>query len=486
MLCFANCTRREFLTFCAAGAGAALLAACAPKTPTSAPAAPAEAPKQSAAEQPAPAQAQKVIIFVGFGTGTSESQIKEETDLINELNQELAPDGISAELLVTPHEEHLAKFSAMLAAGSPPDIVMPIGIGGVAELYDTDAWMDLQPLVDRDNYDMSDFYGPTVTLHTYSKGTLGLPMAVYPSFIYYNKDLFEKAGVDEIPHKFGEAGWDFDKLAEISRKLTLDGNGVPADKPGFDPLDARQWGYDESWMDFAGLARQFGATSANGVSEDYKTSLWDDPAYALRAQWVNDAIWKNHFMASAEDSTEAFALSGDPFTSGVVGMWHVHTWMMGEKFAEAPFRWDIGAVPRGPTGVVSAQVDADTFVMAAAGKQHDAAWEVAKWSCSPGKLERFAMTWGSVPARLSGKGAFEQAFVEKFPEVDMQVVLEAIDYGDVPNHEGWKPQPAKVGDAVSAAIDTVKLKQDDDCAAIMLELDKTVQGLLDEYWKGKS
>lgn len=62
---------------------------------------------------------------MGFGTGTSESQIAEETALINECNETLADQGISAELMVTPHEEHLAKFSAMLAAGTPPTSSCP-------------------------------------------------------------------------------------------------------------------------------------------------------------------------------------------------------------------------------------------------------------------------------------------------------------------------------------------------------------------------
>lgn len=483
----AGMSRRSFLGVFAASAGAALLAACAPKaTPAPKEAPPAEAaPAEKKAEAPKAAAAQKVLIFVGFGTGTSESQIAEETALINECNETLADQGISAELMVTPHEEHLAKFSAMLAAGTPPDIVMPIGVGGVAELYDSDAWLDLQPLVERDQYDMSDFYGSTVTLHTYSKGTLGLPMAVYPSFIYYNKSLFEAAGVDEVPHVWNDANWTFDKLVEVGRQLTLDSKGNSADKTGFDPTDVVQWGYDESWMDFAGLARQFGATSATGVSDDYKTSLFDDPAYAARAQWMSDSIWKHYFVASAEMAQEAFSLANDPFASGMVAMWHCHTWMMGEVYAQLEFAWDIGAVPKGPTGVVSAQVDADTFVMAAAGKQQDAGWEVAKWCCSPGILERFALTWGSVPARLSGKEIFLQSLKEKFPGVDEQALLTAIDYGDVPNHEAWKPQPAKVGDAVGAAMDRVLLGEERDCALIMQDLDKTVQGYLDEYWAQK-
>lgn len=485
MLLRTDCSRREFLRFCAVGAGAALLAACAPKAPAAAPAAPAEAPKQPAAAEPAPADAKKVIVFVGFGTGTSETQIAEEEALIAECNTDLAGKGISAELMITPHEEHLAKFSAMLAAGAPPDIVMPIGIGGVAELYDEDAWLDLQPLIDRDQYDMTDFYGSTITLHTYSKGTLGLPLAIYPSFIYYNKDLFAAAGVDEIPHTWGEAGWDFDKLIEVGRKLTKDSKGNTADKSGFDPADAVQWGYDESWMDFAGMSRGFGATSATGISADYKTSLFDEPAYTQRAQWMSDSIWKHNFVASAEVATEAFSLANDPFSSGMIAMWYCHTWMLGEAYAALTFGWDIGAVPKGPSGALSALVDADTFVMAKAGKQQDAGWEVAKWCCSPGKLERFALTWGSVPARLSGKEIFLTALKEKFPSLDEQVLLTAIDYGDVPNHEAWKPNPAKVGDAIGAAMDQVLLGEERDCAVIMGELDTTVQGYLDEYWKNK-
>ncbi len=486
MLGHTDLTRREFLRVCAIGAGAAMLASCAPKaTPAAKEAAPAQAAPTKAPAQPAAAETHKIIIWQGFGTGNSPSQQADQNKLAEECTADLKDKGISVEMAYTPHAEHLAKFTAMLAAGDPPDIVMPIGIGGVAELYDQDAWMDIKPLIDRDNYDMSDFYGPTKILHTYEKGTLGLPMAVYPSFIYYNKDLFAAAGVDELPHKFGEPGYDFDKLRAIAQKLTLDSKGNSADKSGFDPSDIKQWGLDESWQGFVAAALQFGAPSSTGISDDRKTSLFDHPAYGQRAQWINDNVFKYHIAASADQSSEAFSLAGDPFSSGLVGMFWCHTWMMGQTYAELKFGWDVGAVPKGPTGVISSQIDADTFVMPAAGKQHDQAWEVAKWCCSPGKLERYALTWGSVPARLSSKDTFQKSFKEKFPNQDYQVVLDAIDVGDVPNHEAWVPNPAKIGDAESAVTDKFYLAEESNCAALLQELDKTVQGLLDEYWKGK-
>ncbi len=478
--------RRDFLRISAIGAAAAVLAACAPKaTPTVAPKEEAKPAATTAPAQPtaAPKQVAKVRIFVGFGTGTAENQIRDEEALAKEFND--SHTDIQVEWMITPHAEHLAKFTAMLAAGDPPDMAMPIGIGGVAELYDEGAWLDIQPFIDRDHYDMSDFYGITQTLHTYPIGTLGLPMAAYPSFIYYNKDLFAAAGVEEPPHEFGKPEWNFDELVRRAQALTVDKAGKKASDPGFDPTSAQQWGYDESWMDFCGLARQFGATLFHGITEDYKTARFTDEPYVQRAQWISDSIWKWYFAASNEQSSVFYDVAGDPFGSGKVAMWHCHTWMMGEAYAEAPFQWDIAAVPTGPHGEISAQIDADTFVMTKAGKQHDATWEVAKWMCAPGNLERLALTWGSVPARKSGQEAFLKMLKEKFPNVDEKVLFKAIDYGDVPNHEAWVPQPAKVGDAIGDAMDMIRTGENKDARAVMEQLNATVQGYLDEYWAKK-
>ena len=489
--------RRGFLRLAAATATGALAAACAPAAPQIVEVekpvviekevikeVPVEKVKVVEKEVPVkPAEKVKIRIFVGFGTGTGEDQIRDEEALAYRFNSER--EDIEVEWMITPWDEHTAKFSAMLAAGDPPDICMPIGIGGVAQFYDEDVWMDIQPYIDRDNYDMSDFYGPTVELHKYEKGTLGLPMAVYPSFIYYNKDLFDAAGVDYPPHEWGTAEWTFDKLVQVAQQLTLDSKGNNAASPGFDPNDIVQWGYDESWMDVAGLARQFGSKAANGVSDDYKTALFNTKPLVERAQWMSDAIWKWHIAASSEQSSVFYDTAGDPFESGKVAMWYCHTWMMGEAYAEAPFAWDIGAVPTGPYGDLSAQVDADTFVMPAAGKHPDEAWEVAKWMCAPGNLEVLALTWGSVPARKSGQEAFLKMLKEKFPNVDEKVLFTAIEYGDIPNHEGWLPQPSKMGDAVSAAMDLILTGENKDAQQVMEGLNKTVQGYLDEYWAQK-
>jgi len=185
-------------------------------------AAPAEQPTTAPTPEPtATAVVAKepvtVVWFVGFGTGTDPGQIEAHEQIVKEFND--SHENIVLELLTVPHEEHTAKFSTMLAAGTPPDLVMPIGIAGVAEFFDE--WMDIQPLIDGDGYDLSDFYGPTIDLHTYPDKVVGLPMGVFPSVLFYNEDIFDAAGLDYPPHKFGESDWTLNEMTSVAAELSL-------------------------------------------------------------------------------------------------------------------------------------------------------------------------------------------------------------------------------------------------------------------------
>ena len=179
----------------------------------------------------------KVLIFVGFGTGTDPTQQAAHKKMQDAYNS--THDKIQIEFVTVPHDERITKFSTMLAGGMSPDIVMPIGVGGIAEFYN-DEWADLTPYITKDKYDMNRFIGTTTKIHQYpQKGILGLPMCVYPSVVFYNMDLFDAAGVEYPPHKFGEkyadgSAWDYNKVVEIAKKMSLDASGNDANSPAFD------------------------------------------------------------------------------------------------------------------------------------------------------------------------------------------------------------------------------------------------------------
>jgi multiple sugar transport system substrate-binding protein len=465
----------------------ALLAGCGPTAapaPTAAPTeavavAPTEAAATEAPEAPAAGEPVKITIFVGFGTGTEPEQIDLHNQIAEEFNSS-HPD-IEIEFVTVAYEEHDTKFTTMLAGGMAPDLVMPIGVMGVAAYYDE--WLDIAPYIERDNYDTSDFYGATVKLQTYADKTVGLPIGVYPSVTFYNEDLFDKAGLEYPPHQFGDADWTYDNLIELSKKLTLDQNGNDATSPDFDSQNIAQWAWDGwDWVPFKALPAKFGGGPV-GMSADYKTAEMTSPAWMEAMQFVQDTIWTSYIRPNGETTSAAFA-DVDPLESGQVAMWEVFSWMAYaySTWTDA-FNWDVAAVPTGPHGDLVAEANADVFTIPQSSQHPDQAWEVGKWLMEPGVMGRLAKSYGCIPARKSLAEGWKDEMAAEYPNVDWQVFIDSIEYMDAqPNHEGWTPNYTKVWDATENALTLITTEQDQSVQDVMEALNAEVQGYLDEYW----
>ncbi len=70
-------------------------------------------------------------------------------------------------------------------------------------------------------------------------GLHGLPMGYNVQSLFYNKDMFDAAGLDYPP---ADGSYTYDDLREWSKKLTLDQAGVDAGSAGFNPEQIAQWG----------------------------------------------------------------------------------------------------------------------------------------------------------------------------------------------------------------------------------------------------
>ncbi len=424
----------------------------------------------------------EITILVGFGTGTDPSQIDLHNQIAEEFNS-THPD-IHVTFVTVAYEEHDSKFSTMLAGDMAPDIVMPIGVMGVAAYYDE--WMDISPYIERDQYDTSDFYGPALQLQTYPDKMVGLPIGVYPSVTFYNEDLFDKANLEYPPHTFGDPNWTYDKLVETAQKLTLDQNGHDAASADFDPENIVQWGWDGwDWLPWRMVPAKFGGNPL-GMSADFKTAEMETDAWKEGLQFVSDSIWKYHIRPTGELSTASFT-DIDPLQSGEVAMWESFSWMAYnyETWTQA-FNWNVAAVPAGPHGNIVAEANGDSFVIPKHSKHPDQAWEVAKWLMQPEIMARLAESYGCIPARKSLAGGWLEQMKAAYPKVDFQVFIDSINYMDAsPNHEGWVPNYNKVWDAMENTMSLVTLGTNTDIEALLSALNGEVQGYLDEYWANK-
>jgi multiple sugar transport system substrate-binding protein len=482
--------RRDFLRVSALTAAGAALAGCATPTPEQVQ---VEVTREVVEQATVVVQAtapppgvQHVVIFVGFGTGTAANQIAEHDAMAQEFND--THEDVQIEFLTVPWGEHTAKYSTMLAANMAPDIALPIGVGGIAEFMG--GWLDLSPYITADQYDMSDFFGPTVEIHTYpDQGVVGLPLCVYPSVIYYNEDLFDAAGLDYPPHKYGEkyadgSAWTYDKLVELARQLTLDSAGNNADSPAFSWEDSTQWGWNGwDWSQLNCYVPHFGG-NPRGVSEDNKTAEFTAKEWVDTLQFDADVTWQDHARATSEQAGAFYDVAGDPMGSGMVGMWEIHSWMgyAYDSWTEA-FNWDVGIVPAVPPNPQVSPVDADTFVMPKSGAHADAAWQVIKWFFEPTQFDRLCKNYTCLPARQSVATAWVEDMSTKYPGVGFQVFLESLSSIDHPNHESWVPNYKKITDAITTAWDQVRTGQNLNVAEVLDTLNTQAQGFIDEWWQ---
>jgi multiple sugar transport system substrate-binding protein len=431
----------------------------------------------------------KVLIFVGFGTGTSAEQQAVHKKLQEEFNS--THEDIQIEFLTVPWGERITKFSTMLAGGISPDLVMPIGVGGIAEFYEE--WADLEPYIVADNYDMTRFVGKTTEIHKYpEKGILGLPMCVYPTAVHYNMDIFDAAGVEYPPHKFGEAyadgdAWDLDKVIEISKLMSLDANGNDANSPAFDPENMKQYGWANwDWSNNIEWAMKFGDETGRHVSMDNKDALFDTQQYKDALTWFKDAIWTHHIAPTSAQAGAFYDNAGDPFGSGMLAMWETHTWM---KWAwdswNTSFAWDLASVPAGPNGKQLSMVDADTFVIPKSSQHKDEAWEVVKWFFEEKQLQTLIDNYGCMPADKNLAANWVGSLKAKYPEIDAQVYVDALDYTEEVNHEMWRPEYTKSNDIAGRAREQILTGTNLDVNAVLDAAAAEYQALLDEYWKSK-
>jgi multiple sugar transport system substrate-binding protein len=115
--------------------------------------------------------------FVGLGTGGNPEQIVAQEQVVADFNA--SQDEIELVLTIVPFESGRDTLSTLIAAGTAPDIVGPVGVGGSNAF--SDQWADLTPYIDATGYDLSPFDPAVVDLYRTADGELlGIPFAVFP------------------------------------------------------------------------------------------------------------------------------------------------------------------------------------------------------------------------------------------------------------------------------------------------------------------
>lgn len=377
---------------------------------------------------------------------------------------------------IVTYDASRATLSTQIASGNAPDIVGPVGLGGLASFEGQ--WLDLTPYIAKTGFDLGQFPDEAVqTFNVGSQGQIGIPFAIYPSMVWYKRDMFDEAGLNYPPHKYGEkykwpdgreVEWNYDTVRELALKLTVDTNNKDATEAGFDPKKIVQYGFEPQRDDLRGLGANWGPGSL--AAADGKTvqipAAWEDAW-----KYFYDGMWKDHFiMTGPVAESEDFGGGEQTFFSGRVAMSLNFLWTT-YGVADAGTDWDLAAMPS-HNGKVTSPLNTDTFGIHKDTKAPDAAFDALTYMDEDAS-DTLLQLYGAMPARPERQAAFFEtlAQTEGFPEeVDWQVVKDSAKYADSPNFEAPVPK-------YNETLNTLTKFRTKWVATPGLDLDKEIEAL---------
>jgi multiple sugar transport system substrate-binding protein len=419
--------------------------------------------------------------YVGLGTGGDPKQIDVQRQVVEQFNQ--SQQDIYLTLQIVDNRVASTTLATQIAADNAPDVVGPVGTVGRAT-FDGN-WLDLSGLIQANNFDMS-VYEPSV-VQNYNQpgqGQIGIPFAVYPSYIYFNKDLFDEAGLPYPPQHFGDTyqgkEWNFETLRQLSQQLTVDERGNDATSPAFDPDHVVQFGFDLQYgTDPRAMGTLFGANR-----------LIDNEGRAyIPPNWLGawNFFYDGMFSRERWVPNDSYRLSdlfgkGNVFNSGNLAMAYTHMWYTGSidpvSKGTKVRNWDIAVVPS-YQGVTTAKLHSDSFGIMSSTRHPNEAFQVYRYLITNKDLLN---TYGAMPAINSMQADFFAGLDQKFApvRVNWQVAVDSLAYNDVPNHEEGLPNFLKARQATTDFQNLIDTTPGLDINSEALKLQSTLQAIYDE------
>lgn len=150
--------------------------------------------------------------------------------------------------------------------------------------------------------DLSDYYPGILAVNQFEGATYGLPWIAQPVVTYFNRGLFDAAGLD-----YPEHGWTWDDFMEMARALTLDTNGDG---------ETDQWGFSNNgWPPPFIFIWQAGAEL---ISPDFTSVPIDSPEFVEGFEFYLNTAYNPEISASREAIAEQGF--GEMFKAGKIGM----------------------------------------------------------------------------------------------------------------------------------------------------------------------
>lgn len=327
---------------------------------------------------------------------------------------------IAVKIEHTNYGDYVSKILTRIAGGTPPDIVFT-EVDIFANFYFKDAFMDLTPLMQDDpDFKIDDFFPEVVKRFTRNGKIYCIPRDTAPfACVFYNKDLFDEAGVP-----YPSDDWDWADMLERAQKLTKTENGR-----------VTQYGfYTWAWQNFV---FSNGGNLVDDVENPTRCTL-DDPKALEGLQYHADLVLK-HKVSPSQTALKNLGMQVvQMFMAGKLAMFASGVWETPTLRKITTFEWDVAMFPKGPSGIRGFGTGGSGYCIMKTCKNPQAAWEVVKaLSGSYGQI-RFADEGLAQPAnKIIAEGPhWAQG---DLPPKNKGMLNEAVKYVTYnPFHPNWR------------------------------------------------
>ena len=234
---------------------------------------------------------------------------------------------IKVKMESVPFPDYQQKITVLAAGRELPDV------GWVAErmvpqFMENGILDDVSSFKKDKAYDMDDFFPSTLDLFEKDKKLYGIPFSTPPMVLFYNKDLFVKAG-EKTPNEHVQAGtWTWEQFEKSSKAISS--NGV------YGANFFRDW---NTWIALLSHTWSYGGDLFN---KDQTKFTWNSNEGVETLKMLDRMMFKDASHPKAGEQVS--------FESGKIGMFFdVYSYVSRARDVK-DFAWDIAPLPEGPEG----------------------------------------------------------------------------------------------------------------------------------------
>ncbi|TIS58524.1 MAG: sugar ABC transporter substrate-binding protein [Mesorhizobium sp.] len=287
---------------------------------------------------------------------------------------EAANPGITVKFEVVPWDVLLQKLTTDITAGTNADLSI-IGTRWLIDFVQQDV---AEPLDSYITPEFKDRFIETFLKPSIMEGkTYGLPIAASARAMYYNKELFEKAGIAKPPATWTE-------LQEDARKIKALGSGTFGFGMQGKEIETDVYYYYAMWSYGTEILNKDGTSglSTPGALEAAK----------LYKSMIDEGLTEPGVTSNNREDVQNL------FKQGKIGMMITAPFLSNQIKEEAPnLKYGVAAIPAGPTGARGTYGVTDSIIMFKNSKNKDEAWKLLDFLFTKEQRAKFTQGEGFLP-----------------------------------------------------------------------------------------